>query len=41
MSGLNYWWTRFNNLRIKLKKYKDENGLKDVEDCIDHLLGRI
>lgn len=40
-SGLNFWWIRFNNLRIKLKSYREKHGLKDVEECIEHLLSQI
>ena len=40
-TGLNYWWTRFDNLRKLLKSYRDRYKLKDVEEVINHMLERL
>ena len=38
MDGLNYWWNRFQAIRKMLKEYREYYKLKDVEECIVHLL---
>lgn len=38
MDGLNFWWKRFMKIREMLKEYRTQHKLKDVEECIEHLL---
>lgn len=38
MSGLTYWWKKYQDIKKTLEPYMKENNIKTVESAINNLL---